>query len=59
MKERQKHLLMDGAVASWPEASVILGTMAGYYLIDLPVWALGLIALVVLAGKIYWNSREK
>lgn len=50
---------MDGAVASWPEASVILGTMAGYYLIDLPVWALGLIALVVLAGKIYWNSREK
>jgi len=59
MKEKQKNLLMDGAVASWPEASVILGTMIGHYAFGLPVWAIGVIAFVVLAGKIYWNSREK
>lgn len=59
MKEKQKHLLMDGALASWPEASVIIGTVTGHYISGLPVWAIGLIALVALAGKIYWNSREK
>lgn len=50
---------MNGVMDSVPEMSVILGTVAGHYTLDIPVWALGLIALVVLAGKIYWNSRDK
>ena len=59
MKEKQKELLMDGALSSWPEASVIIGTVAGHYISGLPVWAIGVIALVALAGKIYFKSLKK
>ena len=59
MKEKQKELLMDNALGSWPEAAVIAGTMLGHYTLGLPVWAIGLIAFVVLAGKIYFKSFKK
>lgn len=59
MKEKQKNLLMDGALGSWPETSVIIGTVTGHYISGLPVWAIGLIALVALAGKIYFKSLKK
>ena len=42
-----------------PEAGVILGVMAGYYFLDIPVWALGLISFAILAGKTYWQSLTK
>ncbi len=59
MTEKQKEILMDGALASWREAGVIVGTVIGHYTLGIPVWGLGLIALAALAGKIYWNSRKK
>ena len=36
-----------------PEASVIAGTVAGYYFVGIPMWGLGLIALGILAFKTY------
>ncbi len=59
MTEKQKEMLMDGVGGSGPEVAVILGTVVGHYTFGIPVWALGLIALAALAGKIYWNSRKK
>lgn len=55
MKNKEKNLLIKIA----PEAGVIGGVIAGHYLLDIPVWGLGVIALVVLAGKTYWQSIRK
>ena len=51
----KKKMLLEVA----PEAGVIAGAMAGYYLLDIPVWGLGLISFAVLAGKISWQSLTK